>query len=322
MFCSTAYHFEINSEEVIDMLSVKEREKSDLENLSKFKKRIGDSYQRIPMNDLVMKIVEGIHKLKKADVDEYSNEVKYEFTSEERIRADIADTYFSTIEELKNAVGASQIQLFIYLLGTWSECSGAEEFHVEARDYFSKRGIAVRKGSKDRLERDLEILSALSIQLQAKQRKQTEYIDSYLIQYQKERSGFYKIRFGSWISHVSYRIFTLLHKSFFKLHPSHDSMAILLSIKLTQLAKLQFHKPLSSYSLKFHTLFSLLDISYEQIRKQGYKYYFNQLENIFRRLNEEMGFILKMDKEKGSFNSFMQNKLYYEQLELKQFYQR
>lgn len=292
------------------------------DNLVEFKEKIEELYFRVPINDIIMKIVEGLYKIKNSEIEEYSHELKYELTEEERIRAEPIDCRFSTIEELRSAISSSQIQLFIYLLSVWQENGGANEFFLEAKDYFSKRGIDVRKASKDRLERDLVVLSTVSLQLQAKNKKQVEYIDSQLIDYEKISRGFYKIRFGSWIEYISYGTFTLLHKNFFKYHPGHDSVAILLSLKLTQLAKLQFPKPLTSYSLKFHTLFALIGTSECQIRKQGYKYYFNKLESVFQRMQVEMGFSIKIERKEGSFTMFMQNKLYYEQSDLKEFYKK
>jgi hypothetical protein len=307
---------------VIKMIVMKTLESDKRDNLVEFKEKIEELYFRVPINDIIMKIVEGLHKIKNSQVKEYSHELKYEVTVEERIRAEPIDYRFSTVEELKSAFSSSQIQLFIYLLSIWKENGGANEFFLEAKDYFSKRGIAVRKASKDRLERDLTVLSTVSLQLQAKRKKEIEYIDAQLIEYEKIRRGFYKIHFGSWIEHISYGTFTLLHKNFFKYHPGHDSVAILLSLKLTQLAKLQFAKPLPTYSIKFNTLFSLLGISECQIRKQGYKHYFNQLESVFQRMKIEMGFSIKIEREEGNFTMFMQNKLYYEQSDLKQFYKK
>jgi hypothetical protein len=304
------------------MLAMERMDSEKLGDFVEFKDKIEQQYCRVPINDLVMKIVEGLHKLKHSDIDEFSDEIKYELTVEERVRAEPTTCRFSSVEELKSAVSTSQIQLFIYLLSVWQENGGVNEFFLEAKDYFSKRGIAVRKASKDRLERDLAVLSTVSLQLQAKNKKQVEYIDAQLIEYAKIRRGFYKICFGSWIEHISYVAFTLLHKNFFKYHPGHDSVAILLSLKLTQLAKLQFTKPLPTYSLKFHTLFSFLGISECQIRKQGYKYYFNQLESVFQRMKVEMGFSIKIERKEGNFTMFMQNKLYYEQSDLNQFYKK
>lgn len=305
-----------------EMIVMENLQSNNRNNLVQFKEKIEELYFRVPINDIIMKIVEGLHKIKNSEIEEYSHELKYELTVEERIRAEPIDCRFSTAEELRSAISSSQIQLFIYLLSVWQENGGADEFFLEAKDYFSNRGIAVRKASKDRLERDLAVLSTVSLQLQAKNKKQVEYIDSQLIVYEKKRRGLYKIRFGSWIRHISYGTFTLLHKNFFKYHPGHDSVAILLSLKLTQLAKLQFTKPLPTYSLKFHTLFSFLGISECQIRKQGYKHYFKQLESVFQRMQVEMGFSIKIERKEGSFTMFMQNKLYYEQSDLKEFYKK
>ena len=262
----------------------------------------------------------GMNELKTADIDDFTGAIIYEFDNENRLEITCTEQ-FNNAEELRDALSPSQIQLLIYLLYRWREQGGNSIFHVEAKDYFRYRGIKVRKDSKDRFERDLTILSALKFQLLVKKKKDDYYVNDGLLQFEKVDNGYYEIQFNNWIEHLSQTQYTLLHKHFFKFHPLYDHYAILLTIKLSQIYKLQLRKKDLSPNIKFYTLCKFLNIKTEKIKRQGYENLLKRLQTVARHLEQCLGFTIHLKYETESLTQFYDSKLYYDHPILKKHYQ-
>lgn len=280
-------------------------------DMMNYREKIKQEFIEVPITGEVFRIIEGMDKLRNANVDELTRSLVYVFENQDRIA-------LTNAEEMKNALSASQIQLFIYLLYRWREHGGEASFHVELKDYYRYKGIKIRNDSKKRFERDLAVLSAITIQIAT---KNTGYIYGPLLQFKKENVDYYEIQFDTWIEHLNPSRYTLLHKHFFKLQPHYHRDAILLTLKISQIYKLQLRKPNFQPNIKFNTLCKLLDIPTETIKKQGFKSMLKRFRCIAGMLEQNFGFIIEMKCETDSLTQFYDNKLYYEQPILKKHYQ-
>ena len=79
-----------------------------------YREKIKQEFIEVPITGEVFRIIEGMDKLRNANVDELTRSLVYVFENQDRIA-------LTNAEEMKNALSASQIQLFIYLsmAGTW-----------------------------------------------------------------------------------------------------------------------------------------------------------------------------------------------------------
>lgn len=283
------------------------------------KDSIKQDFLEIPVTGFIFRIVEGIDKLRNAEVDELTGCVVYEFDNKDRFTLTPTEQ-LQTTEELMTSVSTTQIQLFIYLLYRWRVQGGNDKLQIEVKDYFRYRGVRVRNDSKKRLERDLAVLSAITVQIEMKNNR--GYVYGSLLQYHKVDVGLYEIHFDSWIDNLKPSQYTLLHKNFFQLSPRYHRDALLLMLKISQIYKLQLRKINLQPNLKIYTLCKLLGITTEQIKQQGFKCLQNRLQNIARRLEQNCGFIIRLNIKTDNLTQFYDSKMYYDHPQLKEHYQQ
>ncbi|WP_026674009.1 hypothetical protein [Alkalihalobacterium bogoriense] len=271
------------------------------------------NYLKVPINDIVSKVVEGLYKLKNAEIDEYDYNLSHSISTSEKISIELNEEHFKSISQVKQAVSLSQVQLLIYLLHLFHQGNAQTDLLLEAKDYFKHRAIKLTKASKDRLERDLLLLSSITIEVEVKKGKRKDFCYSRLLDFKKVKRGYYEVSFGTWISHLSNKSYTLVHKKLLQYHPSRDWISILLSLKLAQLAKLQFPKNYSTSALKFSTIFNLLDIDHRKISKQGIQYYSKILSEAFNQLQQDEQYRLHFNLTNVTYTELMNAKLEYTQ---------
>ncbi|MFC5542796.1 hypothetical protein ACFPOH_13885 [Ureibacillus suwonensis] len=274
-------------------------------------------YMEIPITGIVFRIIEGIDKLQRGEIDELTHSVVYEFENKDRITLTLTEQ-LQTAEELVSNLSTTQIQLFIYLLYRWRMQGGNAIFQVELKDYYRFKGVQVRNDSKKRFERDLAVLSALSFQIITK--NNIDYIYSSLLKFRKVGKDYYEIHFDSWIENLNPSQYTLLHKNFFQLNPRYHRDAILLTLKVSQIYKLQLRKTTFQPNMKLYTLCKLLNISTKQIKQQGFKCLRQRFQNIARRLEQSFGFVIDLRIETDNLTQFFDSKMYYEHPYLKGHY--
>lgn len=178
----------------------------------------------------------------------------------------------------------------------------------------------MRNDSRKRFERDLEVLSAISVQIMLKNNK--GYIYGTLLNYQKIDANYYEIHFDSWIDYLKPSQYTLLHKQFFQFNPRYHRNALLLLLKISQLYKLQLRKANLQPNMKMYTLCKLLGISMEQIKQQGFKCLLRRLQNIEKLLEQNCGFIMRLKIKTDNLTQFYDSQMYYDHLQLMEHYQQ
>lgn len=288
-------------------------------DIVKTKDSIKQDFLEIPVTGFIFRIVEGIDKLRQAQIDDLTQCAVYEFENKDRFTL-TPTKQIDTAEKLMKSLSMTQIQLFIYLLYRWRMQGGNAIFQIELKDYNLYKGIKVRNDSRKRFERDLEVLSSLSVQIVLKNNK--GYIYGTLLNYQKIDANYYEIHFGSWIDYLKTSQYTLLHKQFFQFNPRYHRDALLLLLKISQLYKLQLRKANLQPNLKMYTLCKLLGISTEQIKQQGFKCLLRRLQNITKRLEQNCGFIIRLKVKTDNLTQFYDSQIYYDHPQLMEHYQQ
>lgn len=276
----------------------------------------------IPMNDVTVQIAEGIAKLRNAKISLSS--LRFDeltaYTDNDNKVSIILNENLSVkeVNELTELIRPSQIQLFIYILYIWRK-ERRNELVINVKEYFAVRGIKRRKENVDRLYQDLNILSAITIDIQGQNKKKTYRAYGNLLT--AERGPSIKINLGSWIEDLSPTTFTLLNKSFFKYHAKQKLYNVLLSIKLAQLIKVKSKNSSKHFRLRIATLLRFLDISNENIKKQGFGYYVRLLTAVMNELCTQEGYCINFDSPIYSYLDFMNAIFIFQHPILQQHYQ-
>jgi hypothetical protein len=234
----------------------------------------------VPITEVVMQICEGVMKLKHAQASKYSgSELVCKLQSENFLTLDLQKLGVDVEAVAKERIRLSQVQLFLFLLYAWRNFRNAK-FTMDLTEFYELRDLTRRSENQKRITEDLEVLQAISISINGKNKKQTYYANGSLLQYKKVGRDI-QIEMGDWIQHLSPKGFTALNKKFFCYHAKHEWIASMLSVKFAQLNSLDKHK------VKIETLINYLGITNEQIKKQGVQYYTQLLNNAFSLLSKE-----------------------------------
>lgn len=283
-----------------------------------------ENYVPVPINDVVMQIVEGMMKLK------YANPPSSRIMSSE-LRAYTQNggsvsisnenglqSLIGSINEVKRLIRHSQIQLFLYILYSWRG-EGSNEFKLNLREYFKMRGVRRRKENVDRFYEDLNVLSALSINILGKNKKQEYQIMGPLLRFKKDKDVI--IYLDNWISNLSPKTYTLLNKQFFRYTASHY-YTIMLSLKLSQLMKVNSKWKNGNFRIKTNTLFSFFGIRNQQIKKQGYSYFHGLIDKAFSDLRDNECYQIAFVEVSTNYDDFIQSRIDYSHQWLFKYYQK
>lgn len=234
----------------------------------------------VPMTEVVMHICEGIMKLKYAEASKFNDsELVCKLQSENQLTLDIQKLGVDVEAMAQERIRLSQVQLFLFLLYAWRNSRSAT-FTMDLKEFYELRNLTRRSENQKRITEDLEVLQAISISINGKNKKKTYYANGSLLRYRKVGKDI-QIEMGDWIQHLSTKGFTALNKRFFRYHAKHEWIASMLSVKFAQLNGLDNHK------IKMETLINYLGITNEQIRKQGVQYYMQLFNSAFSLLSKE-----------------------------------
>lgn len=282
------------------------------------------NYAPVPINDVVMQIVEGLMKLKHAKSSSsriMTNELKAFTQNGSSVSISIVNglqNQVGHINEVKRLIRPSQIQLFLYILYSWRR-EGSNEFKLNLREYFKMRGIRRRKENVDRFYEDLSVLSALSVNILGKNKKQEYQTVGSILYFNKDKDVI--IHLDNWIKDLSPKTYTLLNRQFFR-YPASQHCTIMLSLKLSQLVKVNSKKRKGIFRIKTNTLLNFLGIYDEQIKKQGYGYFHRLIDKAFSVLRNNEFYQIVFVGVPENYDEFIQSRIDYSHQWLYGYYQK
>lgn len=283
-----------------------------------------ENYVPVPINDVIMQIVEGMMKLKHAKSSSsriMTNDLKAVTQNGSSVSISLENSLqeqMNNINEVKRLIRPSQIQLLLYILFAWRQ-EASYEFTLNIGDYFKMRGIRRRKENVDRFYEDLNVLSALTINITGKNKNQEYQTMGSILRFNKDKNVI--IYLDDWINNLSPKTYTLLNKQFFR-YTASQYCNIMISLKLSQLIKVNSKRKIGNFRIKTNTLLNFLGIHNEQIKKQGYSYFHELIDKAFNNLREKEFYEIAFVGISGNYDEFMQTKINYSHQWLYNYYQK
>ena len=297
-----------------------------------------EEYFAIPQNDAIVKICEGIMKLKDAEVDRYIDNrmnVKLCKNEEDSISFEADNKYADFIVEFKinnlymakNNIRVSQIQLFQYILYQFNKyrCS---IIRLDVADYFNIRDIKRRKENMDRFIEDLAILAHVNLDLGASNFGKKDRIIGKILKVKgkvyagtdivtedtcfNKKLKYIEIELGNWINNIKLNQYIYVHDSFFKYNSKTEWIAGMLSVKLGQLLRVNKSKIIKNgcWNYGMEHLMKYLGITELELGKQGFYHYQGILKNAFKILERE-GYNIKFSSDYKSTDDFKKGSIFY-----------
>ncbi|MFC4182496.1 hypothetical protein [Saccharococcus thermophilus] len=289
------------------------------------KSKIGlvtNSFIPVPLNDVVMEIVEGIGNLRNAAEPSsqlFFNELVVCTQKNNKISIAVTDKLnVNDITEIKKLIRPSQIQLLIYILFSWRRHQN-KEFIFNVGEYFSLKGIRRRAENMKRLREDLSILSSINIEIVGRKKGKEYQVYGNLLTFDMIGRDIY-IQLGTWIDNLDPHPFTLINQNFFIPHYKNHIPLVMLSLKFAQLCKLNAKKASGELVVHHDTLLKFLGITHQQIKKQGYSYYVEMFSSMFYQLAFE-GYEIYFLTDIHDYFSFLNAKVAYKNTRLKEYYE-
>jgi len=267
----------------------------------KMNKHNQTSCMYVPVNDVVMEIVEGIGKLvydPKFVADSVVKGVRActRHNSEISVVVRKFDKSLSP-QAVQRIVRPSTLLVFIYILACWKE-QQSDVIDVDIKKYFQLRGVKRRKENVDRFIEDLRLLAAMEIGVHGKVKRQTYVLSSELLTLEmKERKV--QVRLGVWAKKIDPNKVTMLHSAIFSKHSKHQMYLVMLSLKFAQLCKVNRKKG-DKHVVKMNTLLQFIGIPRENVTKRGYTYYLNLFNSAFAYLQRVEGYSIAVSPVKSA----------------------
>lgn len=191
---------------------------------------ISNNYVKVPLNDVVMEIVEGIWRLKDATFSK-GDEVYSSITrnnSVVRCKRDHASSSYP-----QSCVRGSMIQTLIYLLSQYKHTSN-KNIVFKASEVSRLRNMAPRSENRKTLIQDLQFLSEVEMKIQHKVKNKHHETFSSLLKFRIIDHSV-QVIFDSWIEAVSPNKYVEVPTEFFHFKGKRYSNTILAILKITQL---------------------------------------------------------------------------------------
>lgn len=297
-----------------------------------------EEYFAIPQNDAIVKICEGIMKLKDAERDRYignrmnvnickNEEESISFEADNESADVIGEFKINNLDIAKNNIRVSQIQLFQYILYQFNKyrCS---IIRLDVADYFNIRQIKRRKENMDRFIEDLAILAHVNLDLGVNNfGKKDRIIERILTIKGKVYAGtdivtkdaclnkklkYIEIKLGNWINNIKLNQYIYVHDSFFKYNSKTEWIAGMLSVKLGQLLRVNKSKIIKNgcWNYGMEHLMKYLGITELELGKQGFRHYQGILQNAFKILERE-GYSIKFSSNYSCIEDFKKGSIIY-----------
>lgn len=288
----------------------------------------------ILQSEFTVNICNWIMQLKNGEIDDFTrNKIIAQIDSKNRIEFSMNENLqenfkFTGLDGVKSTIRLSQVQLFQWILYQYN-MQKSKQININVAEYFDVRDLSRRKENMDRLLEDLALLNGISITAKIKLHGTEEFFNGNLIRfkgyiYSKKKDvnsefisnrkiNYIVIELQDWIEKINPKQYVLTPRNFFQYNCKRDNITIMLSIKFSQLVRTNLDKLNKDtyYNCKLRTIFKFLNITEEELRKQGKKYYTKILESSLRTLEEEgYDFKFKLDESK-KYNDFLETRIEY-----------
>lgn len=195
------------------------------------------NYVKVPLNDVVMEIVEGIWRLKDATFSQ-DDEVYSSFTRNESVIRCSRENARATYP--KSSVRGSVIQTLIYLLSLYKLATN-EKIVFKASEVTRLRGVAARSENRKTLLEDLQFLSEINMEINHTVKSIQQETCSRILRFRVINHSV-QVVFGSWIKAVSPNKYVELPVEFFQYKGQRHSHSMLAMLKVTQLMHMSKNK--------------------------------------------------------------------------------
>ena len=312
-----------------------ERKNTSLIKICDVSSKENNKLYPIVQNDFTINICSCIMALKDGEIDEFTqNTLRKQINEDEKIEISISDTdtrdgfKFQDIYEIKKNIRTSQIQLLQWILYEYN-MQKTNVLQLDIAEYFKAKSIKRRKENVDRFFEDLDILSCINFTANINYKGKNEIVFNKLMEFNgygyagadtvttdfitNKKIEYIQIRLSDWIERVNFKQFVYMDEEFFKYSAKKDSITIMMSLKLSQLVRSNNSrlKDGSYYNCKIKTIIKYLNISKNDLHKQGIKHYLNIINNSLSSLkNEGYEFMLTVSEGK-TLNELLETKIYY-----------
>lgn len=288
----------------------------------------------ILQSEFTVNMCNWIMQLKNGEIDDFTlNRITAQIDSKNRIEFNMNENSqenfkFTDLDRVRSTIRLSQVQLSQWILYQYN-MQKSKQININVAEYFDVRGLSRRKENMDRLLEDLALLNEISITANIKLHGKEEFFSGNLIRfkgyiYSKQKDinsefisnkkiNYIVIELQDWIEKINQKQYVLTPRKFFEYNCKRDNITIMLSIKFSQLVRTNLDKLNKDtyYNCKLRTIFKFLNITEEELRKQGKKYYIKILESSLRTLEEEgYDFKFKLDESK-KYNDFLETRIEY-----------
>lgn len=296
----------------------------------------------IVQNDFTVNICSWMMALKDGEIDEFTqNTLRKQINEDEKIEISINDTRdgfkFKDIYEIKKNIRTSQIQLLQWILYEYN-MHKTNVLNIDIAEYFKGKSIKRRKENVDRFFEDLDILSCINFTANINYKGKNEIAFNKLMEFSgygyaradtiatdfiaNKKIEYVQIRLSDWIERINFKQFVYIDEEFFKYSAKKDSITIMMSLKLSQLARSNNSrlKDGSYYNCKIKTIFKYLNVSKNDVHRQGIRHYLNIINNSLSSLKSEGYEFMFTVSEGKALNDVLETKIYYRNIDISRKY--
>ncbi len=289
----------------------------------------------ILQSDFTVNLCNWILQLKNGEIDNFTkNKIQVQLDNKNKIELNIDNNNISEnltfidCEKVKSTIRLSQVQLFQWILYQYN-IQKSKRININIAEYFNARGLNRRKENMDRLFEDLALLQGINITANIKLKGTDELLSGNIMNFKgyiysgqkgissnfitNKKINLIVIELKDWIDKIKLNQYVHTHSNFFKYNCKKDNITIMLSIKFSQLIRTNLSKLNANmyYNCKVRTLLKFLNVTEEDLRKQGTKHYIKLLESSLKVLEKEgYDFKFKLDDSK-KYTDFRETKIEY-----------
>lgn len=296
----------------------------------------------IVQSDFTVNICSWIMALKAGKIDEFTqNTLSKQINEDEKMEISINDTRdgfkFNDIYEIKKNIRTSQIQLLQWILYEYN-MQKTNVLNLDIAEYFKGKYIKRRKENVDRFFEDLDILSCINFTANINYKGKNEIVFNKLMEFSgygyagadaidtdfiaNKKIEYVQIRLFDWIERINFKQFVYIDEEFFKYSAKKDSITIMMSLKLSQLVRSNNSrlKDGSYYNFKIKTILKYLNVSKNDLHRQGIRHYLiiiNNSLNLLKNEGYEFGFTVSEGK---TLNELLETKIHYRNIDISKKY--
>ncbi|MFR2886631.1 MAG: hypothetical protein ACLTDM_00365 [Clostridium butyricum] len=310
-----------------------ERENTNLIAIRDDSSEKNNKLYSIVQNNFTINVCSWMMALKDGKIDEFTeNTLRKQINENEKIEISIDNTRegfkFKDIYEIKRNIRTSQVQLLQWILYEYNR-EKMNVLKINISKYFDAKSIKRRKENVDRFFEDLDILNSISFTANINFKGNNEIVFNKLMEFNgygyagtdtiitdfiaNKNIEYVEVKLADWIERINFKQFVYIDEEFFKYSVKKDRITIMMSLKLSQLVRSNNSRLKDGryYNCKLKTIFKYLNVSKNDLRKQGIKHYLNIINNSLNSLKieeYEFGFTVYGNE---TLDELLETKIYY-----------